>query len=98
MPTDVRMSGETYHKIWGKVSKHYKFWTTFCHDRKVLRHVGGITIPFTQNVKQTEQVHEIKMNESEKMFVRGKLKQLIDTGCIVPLKRKHDGWVSNIFL
>ena len=97
--TDVKMSGNIQcMKYGGKVSKHYKFWTTFCHDRNVLRHVGGITIPFTQNVKQVEPVHEIKMNENEKRFVRMKIKQLIDTGCIVPLKRKCDGWVSNIFL
>ena len=85
-------------KYGGQVSKHYKFWTTFCCDRNVLRHVGGITIPFTKTVKQVGKVSEIKMNENEKMFVQNKLQQLIDTGCIVPLKRKCEGWVSNIFL
>ena len=38
------------------------------------------------------------MNETEKKFVRKEIQQLISTGCIVPLKRKHNGWVSNIFL
>ena len=82
----------------GQVSKHYEFWTTFCKDRHVLKHVTGITIPFTKNFKQTILPRDIKMNETEKEFVRQKLKNLITTGCIVPIKKRLNGWVSNIFL
>ena len=97
--TDVKEAQKGHSvKYGGQVSKHYKFWTTFCKDRNVLRHVGGITIPFIKKVKQVGKVREIKMNEKEKVFVCNKLQQLIDTGCIVPLKTKLEGWVSNIFL
>ena len=71
----------------GKVAQHYKFWTTFCNDRTVLKHVGGISIPLVKKVNQTAPVKEIHMNERERKFVRQKLEQLIDCGCIVKLNK-----------
>ena len=83
----------------GKVAQHYKFWTTFCNDGTVLKHVGGISIPLVKKVNQTAPVREIHMNERERKFVRQKLQQLIDCGCIVKLNKPiKNGWLSNIFL
>ena len=81
------------------MARHYKFWTTFCNDRTVLKHVGGISIPLVKKVNQTAPVREIHMNDRERKFVRQKLQQLIDCGCIVKLKKPiKNGWLSNIFL
>ena len=86
-------------KYGGNISTKYRFWTSFCRDRTVLRHVGGITIPFTENVKQLSPAREIHMSEREQEFARQKIRQLIDTGCIVKLPAiQPNGWVSNIFL
>ena len=84
----------------GRVSKCYEFWKTICRDRTVLKHVGGITIPFTEDVMcQTFRPPELRFSAKERRFVRQTLQDLVQTGCIVPLKQpKKDGWHSNIFL
>ena len=93
MEKDMRLHG-------GRVSKCYQFWKTICRDRTVLKHVGGITIPFTEDVKcQTSRPLELRFSAKERRFVRDTLQDLVQTGCIVPLKQpKKNGWHSNIFL
>ena len=95
---EISMGAGNKHGQYGdKVAKHYKFWTTFCNDRTVLKHVCRISIPVTQEVRQTSKVQEIKMNNAEKVFVRKKLKYLIDSGCIEKLEKPiANGWLSNI--
>ena len=82
----------------GRVRKCFRFWKSFCKDRKVLQHVAGIKIPFTQEVTRTTPVREIRMRENERKFVRQKLIGLQRSGCVEAIKRPVDGWVSNIFL
>ena len=82
----------------GRVRKCFGFWKSFCKDRKVLKHVAGIKIPFTEKVIQTTPVREIRMKENEQEFVRQKLIDLQRSGCIEEIKRPTDGWISNIFL
>ena len=85
---------------WGRASKCYKFWTSICQDRQVLRHVGGITIPFTENnIVQDKLPHEIRFSNRERQFVLETLQDLISTGCVQELdSQMENGWVSNIFL
>ena len=84
----------------GRVSKCYKFWTSICKDRNVLRHVGGITIPFiTDNIVQDSLPHEIRFSHKERKFVLDTLADLVSTGCIRQLPEPIEGgWSSNIFL
>ena len=83
----------------GHVSKCYQFWHSICTDRKILKHVGGITIPFvTEFIHQDKQPREIHFSDWEHEFVRTSLRDLVDTGCIVELPAPKAGWHSNIFL
>ena len=83
----------------GNISRNYKFWSSFCKDRAVLRHIGGITIPFIENVQQEKPAREIHMSNKEREYARIKIQQLIDTSCVEKLSSvKPNGWVSNIFL
>ena len=87
------------HRYGGNISKNYKFWASFCKDRAVLRHVGGITIPFIENVQQGKPAREIHMSNREREYACIKIQQLIDTGCVEKLiSVKPNGWVSHIFL
>ena len=87
------------NKFGGRLRKCYKFWCSICSDRTVLRHIGGISIPFTSSVKQDFPAREIKMNEQERVFARKKIQELLDTGCITELESPREpGWISNIFL
>ena len=84
----------------GRASRCYKFWTTICQDRQVLRHVGGITIPFIEdNIIQSKLPHEIRFSRKERKFVLETLQDLIRTGCVEELDTLIEGgWISNIFL
>ena len=85
-------------KYGGQVQKCFQFWKSFCRDRKVLRHVAGIRIPFTQEVTQKTPVREIHMKAGERKFVCQKLRDLKKSGCIEEIHHPCEGWVSNIFL
>ena len=99
MPTHSKhsMAKNWLHR--GRVSKCYQFWQSICNDRKILRHVGGITIPFiTKLIHQDTKPREIRFSEKEQNFIRTTLIDLVNTGCIVELPALKAGWHSNIFL
>ena len=83
-----------------RVSKCYEFWKTICRDHTVLKHVGGVTIPFMQEIMcQTSCPPELQFSAKERQFVRETLHELVKTGYIVYLKKpRENGWCSNIFL
>ena len=80
----------------GHVSKCYQFWHSICTDRKILKHVRGITILFvTEVIHQDKQPREICFSDQEREFVCTSLKELVNTGCIVELPAPKVGWQRN---
>ena len=82
----------------GQVSRNYKFWTGICNNKRVLKHIGGISIPLTQRVVQHKIPRDIHISEKEKEFIHEKIKQLLISDCIEEVPLSAQGWISNVFL
>ena len=97
------MTAENTDRIGGKLKRHYKFWSSICKDKQILKDISGAKIPFIEGTQLVQKkcmlLRQIKMNEIVTDFVDKEIEKLLKTECITEIPEPlPNGWTSNIFL